>query len=137
MHYSLFANRKDELILLARLLLVVLFLKFGLDKILGFPAAVSYMTSTGVPGPALMSVIAIVMEVGVGVALVLGFYTRPLALALAAYVLVAALIGHRYWNMDGMQHYMSMINFYKNISIIGGLLLLIVTGPGKYSLDKR
>jgi putative oxidoreductase len=39
--------------------------------------------------------------------------------------------------MEGMEHYLSMINFYKNISIVGGLLLLSVTGPGKYSLDKR
>lgn len=137
MRYSLFANRKDEMILLARILLMVLFVKFGLDKLLGFTATVNYLTSTGVPAPGLLALIAMVMEFGVGVALVLGFYTRPLALALAIYTLAAALIGHRYWNMEGMQHYLSMISFYKNISIVGGLLLLVVTGPGRYSLDKR
>ena len=137
MRYSLFENWRDQLILLARILLMVLFVKFGVDKLLGFTATVNYMTSTGVIWPGLLALIAVVMELAVGLALVLGFYTRPLALAMAIYTLAAALIGHRYWNMEGMAEYLSMINFYKNISIVGGLLLLIVTGPGKYSLDKR
>ncbi len=137
MRYSLFANREDEMILLARILLMMLFVKFGLDKVMGFTATVSYLTSTGVPVPGLLALIAVLMEFGVGIALVLGFYTRPLALALAVYTLAAALIGHRYWNMEGMQHYLSMISFYKNISIVGGLILLSVAGPGKYSLDRR
>lgn len=137
MRYTLFEDYRDQLILLARILLMVLFVKFGFDKVLGFTATVTYMTSTGMPLPGLLALIAVLMEFGVGIALVLGFYTRPLALALAIYTLAAALIGHRYWNMEGMQHYLSMISFYKNISIVGGLLLLSVIGPGKYSLDKR
>ncbi|MEO6800770.1 MAG: DoxX family protein [Rhodanobacter sp.] len=137
MRYTLFDNHRDQLILLARILLMVLFIKFGFDKVMGFTATVTYMTSTGMPLPGLLALIAVVLELGVGIALLLGFYTRPLAVALAIYTLAAALIGHRYWNMEGMQHYLSMINFYKNISIVGGLLLLSVTGPGKYSLDKR
>jgi putative oxidoreductase len=47
------------------------------------------------------------------------------------------LIGHHYWTMTGMEQYANSINFFKNISIIGGLLLLCATGPGKYSLDRR
>lgn len=137
MRYTLFENWRDQLLLLARILLMVLFVKFGFDKLLGFSATVTYMASTGMPLPGLLAAIAVVMEFGAGIALVLGFYTRPLALALAIYTLVAALIGHQYWNMTGVDQYMSMINFYKNVSIVGGLLLLTVTGPGKYSLDKR
>jgi len=137
MRYDLLTNRRDELVLLARILLVVLFVKFGIDKVMGFTATVAYLNSTGVAAPDLLAIIAVVMEVGVGIALALGFYTRPLALALAIYTLAAALIGHRYWNMEGMQHYLSMLNFYKNISIAGGLLLLSMVGPGKYSLDRR
>ena len=137
MRYSLFANRKDEMILLARILLMVLFVKFGLDKLMGFTATVTYLTSTGAPLPGLLALIAVVMEFGVGIALVLGFYTRPLALALAIYTLAAALIGARYWNVEGMQRYLSMLIFYENISIVGGLIMLSVAGPGKYSLDRR
>jgi putative oxidoreductase len=48
-----------------------------------------------------------------------------------------ALIGHHYWTMTGMEQYARMINFYKNISTIGGLLLLCATGPGKYWLDRK
>src|SRR6185312_6380914 len=107
MRYDLFANRRDQLLLLARILLMVLFVKFGLDKLLGFTATVTYMTSTGMPLPGLLTLIAVVMELVVGIAIVLGFYTRPLAIALAIYTLAAALIGHRYWNMEGMAHYLS------------------------------
>ena len=107
MRYDLFANRKDELLLLARILLMVLFVKFGLDKLTGFTATVTYMTSTGMPLPGLLTLIAVVMEFVVGILIVLGFYTRPLALALAIYTLAAALIGHRYWNMEGMAHYLT------------------------------
>lgn len=85
MRYSLFANCRDEMILLARILLMVLFVKFGLDKLMGFTATVNYLTSTGAPVPGLLALVAVVMEFAVGIALVLGFYTRPLALALAIY----------------------------------------------------
>jgi putative oxidoreductase len=81
--------------------------------------------------------IAVVMELGVGVLLAVGLLTRPLALLLALYTLGTALIGHHFWTQTGMEQYANMVNFYKNISIIGGLLLLAVTGPGKYSFDRR
>lgn len=137
MRYTLFEKYKDGLILVARLLLVLLFLRFGLVKLFTFSATVDYMASAELPAPFLMTSIALAMELGVALAIALGFYTRPLALVLLGYTLFAAVIGHPYWNMGGVARYDSMINFYKNISIAGGLLLLILTGPGRYSLDKR
>jgi len=137
MRYSLFENHRDEFLLVARILLMVLFVVFGWAKITGFSTTVSYMASTGLPAPTLSTIIAVVMEFVVGVAIVLGFYTRPLALVLAFYTFATALIGHPYWNMTGADQYENMINFYKNISIVGALLLLCMTGPGRYSLDKR
>jgi putative oxidoreductase len=95
------------------------------------------MTSAGAPIPELSAIIAVVMEFVVGIALVVGFYTRPLALLLGIYTLATAIIGHHYWNMTGAEQYVNMINFYKNVSIMGGLFLLSITGPGKYSLDRR
>src|SRR3546814_19996972 len=94
------------------------------------------MASTDLPVPSLMSLIAVAIELGVGLAIAIGFYTRPLALLLGIYTLIAAVIGHPYWHMSGELQYESMINFYKNISIAGGLLLLVLTGPGAYSLDQ-
>lgn len=137
MRYSLFENQKDAVILVARILLMVLFVLFGWSKLTGFSGTVAYMTSTGAPAPELSAMIAVVMEFAVGIALVVGFYTRPLALLLAVYTLGTAIIGHHYWNMTGAVQYDNMIHFYKNISVIGGLLLLTVTGAGKYSIDRR
>jgi len=137
MRYTLLENHKDVVALVARILLMVLFVMFGWSKLAGFAGTVAYMTSTGAPAPELSAVIAVVMELVVGVALLVGFFTRPLALLLALYTLGTAIIGHHYWNMTGAVQYDNMIHFYKNIAIIGGLLLLCVSGPGKYSFDRR
>jgi putative oxidoreductase len=137
MRYTLFENQKDAVILVARILLMVLFVMFGWSKLTGFSGTVAYMTSTGAPVPEVSAIIAVVMEFAVGVALLVGFFTRPLALLLAVYTLGTAIIGHHYWNMTGAMQYDNMIHFYKNISVIGGLLLLCVTGAGKYSVDRR
>lgn len=137
MRYAMFEKYRDGLLLVARILLVGLFVKFGLAKVTAFATTSAYMASNELPAPSLMTLIAIVMELGVGLAIVLGFYTRPLALVLAIYTVIAALIGHPYWHMSGVMQYDSMINFYKNFSIAGGLLLLVLTGPGRYSLDRK
>jgi putative oxidoreductase len=137
--YGLFESRKDEFLLLARVLLVILFVIFGWDKFINFSGTASYMESVGLPLPTFAALIALVMEFVVGIAILLGFYTRPLALLLAIYTIVTAMIGHRYWLVDDnpTARIDVMINFYKNFSITGGLLLLCMTGPGKYSLDRR
>ena len=137
MRYTLFEHRKDELILLARVLLMILFVIFGWSKLTGFAGTVAYMVSEGTPLPTVSAIIAVVMEFFVGIAIVIGFYTRPLALLLALYTLATAVIGHHYWTMLDGERMANMINFYKNISIAGGLLLLCITGPGKYSVDRR
>jgi hypothetical protein len=64
-----------------------------------------------------------------------GAWTRPLAFLLALYTLGTALIGHHFWTMEGAARYANVIDFYKNLGIIGGCLLLYVTGPGRYSVD--
>ena len=137
MRYTMFEQQKDLLILLARILLMLLFVIGGWGKLTGFGGAVGYMASLGLPMPTVVAAIVVVMEFFVGLALVIGWYTRPLALLLAFYTLGTAIIGHHYWTMTGDAHAANMINFYKNVSIIGGLLLLCVTGAGKYSVDKR
>ncbi|AXK67291.1 MULTISPECIES: DoxX family protein [Burkholderia] len=137
MRYVSLESKKDELLLAARVLLMILFVLFGWQKLAGFSGTVAYMASTGSPSPELSAVIAVAIELVGGALIAIGFYTRPLALLFAAYTLATALIGHRYWQLQGMDQYVAMINFYKNISIIGGLLLLAVTGPGRYSLDRK
>jgi putative oxidoreductase len=127
----------DEVILLARILLVLLYLIFGWQKLTNYSATAGYLGQEGLPLPGAAALIAIVVEFFVSIAVVIGIWTRPLALVLALYTLVGALIGHHYWTMADADRAENMINFYKNISIIGGCLLLYVTGAGRYSLDAR
>ena len=137
MRYTLFENRRDEILLIARVLLVALFVLFGWSKLTGFSGTIAYMAAENAPLPTVAAVIAVVMELLVGLAIAVGFYTRPLAYLLTLYTLATAFIGHHYWTMPDAERMANMINFYKNLSIAGGLLLLCIAGPGKYSLDRR
>jgi putative oxidoreductase len=125
---------RDEIILVARILLVLLFIIFGWGKITGFSGTVGYMAHSGLPLPWAAAIIAIVIEFFVSIAIVVGVYTRPLALVMAVYTLATAFIGHPYWAMTGMAQFEAEINFFKNVSIVGGFLLLYVTGPGRYAV---
>jgi putative oxidoreductase len=125
----------DELILAARLLLATLFLIFGWRKLRDFSGTVSQMVQLGVPAPVLAAGGATFMELPVAFAVAVGVFTRPSALLMFLYTLGTALIGHRYWTMTTADYVDNMDSFYKNISIMGGFLLLYVTGAGKYSID--
>jgi putative oxidoreductase len=137
MRYALLDGFRDEVLLVARILLVILFVLFGYLKLTAFSAAVGAMTSMGLPIPQVAAAVAVILEFFVGIAIAIGFFTRPLALLLAAYTLATGFIAHHYWNMSGPEQLGNMINFYKNVSIMGGFLLLALTGAGKYSLDRR
>jgi putative oxidoreductase len=125
----------DGVILAARLLLAALFMIFGWRKLMDRPGTVSRMVQDGAPFPVLSTAVAILMELPVAFAVAVGAFTRPLAVLLASYTLATALIAHHYWTMTGANKIESMESFYKNLSIVGGLLLLCITGAGKYSID--
>jgi putative oxidoreductase len=125
----------DQLILAARLLLAALFLIFGWRKVRDYSGTVSQMVQLGLPTPVLATVVSIVMELPVAFAIAVGAFTRPLALLMALYALGTALIGHRYWTVKGADFVDSLDGFYKDLSIMGGFLLLYTTGAGKYSID--
>jgi putative oxidoreductase len=125
----------DELILAARLLLATLFLIFGWRKLRDFSGTVSQMAQLGVPTPVLAAAVATFMELPVAFAVAIGAFTRFSTVLMFFYTLGTALIGHRYWTVKGTGYVDSMDSFYKNLSIMGGFLLLCVTGAGKYSID--
>ena len=128
---------RDAVILIARILLVLLFVVFGWSKLTNYSATVGDMANLGAPIPPIAALVAIVVEFFIALAVAFGASTRPLALLLALYTLGTALIAHHFWTMDGDVRSENAINFYKNISIIGGFLLLYVTGGGRYSVDAR
>ncbi len=125
----------DALILTARLLLAALFLIFGWRKLRDYSGTVSQITQLGGPMPPLAAAVAIFMELPVAFAVLVGAFTRSSALLMFFYTLGTALIGHRYWTLTDAAQVDSMDGFYKNLSIMGGLLLLFVTGAGHYSID--
>jgi putative oxidoreductase len=125
----------DEVILAARLLLAALFLIFGWRKLSDYSGTVSQIVQLGAPMPVLAAAVAIFMELPVAFAVAVGAFTRLSALLLLFYTLGTALIGHRYWTMTGPDRVDSMDGFYKNLGLMGGFLLLYITGAGKYSID--
>ena len=116
--------------LAGRILLASLFLLSGLSKLGAYSATAAYMASAGVPGALLPVVIA--TEVLVSLAIILGWKTRVAAALLAGFSLLTAFVFH---NNFGDQ--IQMIMFLKNVSIAGGLLLLVVNGAGPLSIDRR
>jgi len=115
--------------LAGRVLIASLFLITGIGKITGYAGTQAYMASQGVPGALLPLVIA--LEVGGGLAIVLGWHTRLVAALLAGFSIAAALIFHAGGDMT--QQLMLM----KNFAIAGGFLFLVARGAGEWSLDAR
>ncbi len=125
----------DGVILAARLFLAALFLIFGWRKLRDYSGTLSQMVQDGAPMPVLATAIAIFMELPVAFAVAVGAFTRASAVLLALYTLGTSLMEHRYWTTTGTDQLASMEGFYKNLSIMGGFLLLYITGAGKYSID--
>ena len=137
LRYLDFGQSRHLLLLIGRIALVVLFIIFGYPKLTGFSGTVQYMTSLGTPMPMLAAIIAVVMEVPAAILIVLGFFTRPLAVLFVFYTLGTAIIGHHYWDMTSDAVVPNMINFYKNVSIAGAFILLAIVGPGAISIDRH
>lgn len=136
MRYTLLDGKKDATILVARILLMLLFVISGWSKLISFAATITYMNETGLPFPVVASIVAIIMELPAGLLIFIGFYTRPVALILAIYTIATAIIGHHFWTMHGDDRIANMVSFYKNAGMAGGFLLMCLTGPGKYSIDR-
>ena len=133
----MFTVLQNPLSFLGRLLMASLFLPAGIAKLTGFAATVGYIASVGMPMPAVSAVIALIVEVAGGIALVIGFGTRTAALVLAVFTLVASFFFHAYWAAPAEQHMIVSLLFYKNIAVVGGLLFLVAFGAGGWSLDAQ
>lgn len=114
-----------------RVLLSLIFVMGGLGKLgAGYAGTQGYMDAMGVPG--MLLPLVILLEIGGGLALILGWKTRIAALLLAGFTILAALIFHH-----DFANQVDMIMFMKNLAISGGLLILATHGAGSYSLDNR
>ena len=128
---------QDALALLGRILLAALFVPAGFGKISGFEGTVGYIGSVDLPLPALGAIAAIVVELGLGLLLLVGYKTRISAIGLAVFTVAAAVFFHNYWALPADKAFVNQLMFWKNIGIAGGLLAFAAFGAGRFSIDKK
>ena len=128
---------QNSLALASRLLFVAFFLPAGIGKLTGFSGTVGYISSAGLPLATLGAALALTVEILGSLALLAGFGTRLVALILAAFTLVASFFFHAYWAVPADQVFVTQLLFFKNIAVVGGLLVLVAHGAGAWSLDAR
>jgi putative oxidoreductase len=116
--------------LIGRILLSIIFIQSGWSKIFGYAGTMEHMDAAGVPGALLPLVILV--ELGGGLLVLIGLWTRYAAIALAGFCVLAAWFFHYHPGDMGQ-----MISFMKNITIAGGFLVLAGSGPGLLALDNR
>ncbi len=125
----------DACLLLGRFLLGVYFILPGISKITGYAGTETYMAAHNVPAIEILLPLTIVLQIGLGLALIIGFKAQIAAFVLAGLTLVISIYMHNFWDMEeslARQH--ETQNFFKNMGIMAGLLVMAALGSGKYSL---
>ncbi len=128
-------NDRDLPLLAGRLLLALIFVLSGVDKLTHYSATLSYMAAAGVPATAWLAPIAITLELGGGLMVAFGFRARWGAWTLILFTASVTLMLHPFWAVEAIQMQNQMFHFQKNLALIGGLLYIAAAGPGSYSLD--
>ena len=119
-------------LLAGRVLMSIIFLMSGFGKLGAVEGTAGYMASMGVPAASITVWLVIALEILGGIAILVGFFTRYAAWALAAFCVASGYLGH-YQPEDQMQ----MISFMKNLAMAGGFLALAAAGAGRFSIDAR
>jgi putative oxidoreductase len=128
-------NAVSALSALGRLLIAAIFVRAGINKIGSIAATAATMAGHGIPYPDILVWGAIVVEIGGGLFLVFGLFTRWAALILFCYTLALALIFHAYWTATGATVRTESASFYGHLAMMGGMLYVTAFGAGRYSLD--
>ena len=129
-------GQKDGVALIGRIALAAIFVLSGLQKLVDFTGTVTMIAGAGVPLPMVAAAVAVVIELGGGLAIFAGWMTRVAALAIVVFLIIVSPIFHNFWTMEGEARMMNQVMFLKNVSMLGGFLLLMAFGPGRYSVDK-
>ena len=120
---------------LGRILLALIFVRAGINKLGSIDATAAEMAKGGIPLSNILVYGAILMELGVGLLLMVGLFARCAALALFFYTLVLALIFHAYWAAPAAQTRLQASIFFAHLSMMGGMLMVVAFGAGALSLD--
>jgi putative oxidoreductase len=128
---------------IGRVLLSVVFIVFGylqftnIGNYIANPAVVKAAATSGILSPTVIAYLVAAIDLFGGLLILVGYQTRWAAVVLIAFIVLTFIFAHNFWTMEGAARAANQAHFYKNLSLIGGLLLLIAAGPGRYSLDQR
>ncbi|MBV8248709.1 MAG: DoxX family protein [Comamonas sp.] len=128
---------KNPLDLLGRVLIALLFLPAGIQKLTGFAGSVGYAAAAHMPLPQIAVAVGLVIEIVGGLAMLLGWKTRCVALILGFFTLVASFFFHNFWSVPADAAMVQQLLFWKNIALVGGLLGYAAHGAGAWSVDGR
>ena len=120
---------------LGRILIALIFIRAGISQFGAPERTVVEMTNHGIPFAGLLVWGVIAVELGAGLLLIAGLYTRCAALALFFYTLVLAFVFHAYWAMPAAQARTQASAFFVHLSMMGGMLFVVAFGAGAYSVD--
>jgi putative oxidoreductase len=127
LRYHFLEDQRDAMILLARIMILAIYLYFGWTYLTDHATVLAYLRSVHAPVPEFTAIVATVIEFFGGLVLLFGFYT-----------IGTGIIGHAFWNSTNpAEHHAFFVHFFKNISISAGFLFLCALGPGKYSIDGK
>lgn len=127
----------DAALAFGRVVLVAIFVVSGIGKLADIPATSAYIASKGLPFAELLAFGAGLSEAGSGLMIVFGYRTRLAAIVLIAFTIAATVLFHDFWNLTDVERINELAHAWKNLAVIGGLVMLAGAGPGRWSVDAR
>src|SRR5690242_2616130 len=137
-------NKPDSAQLIARILISTVFIVFGffqftdIARYTNNPAILKFVAATGhILSPLIVAYLVAAIDLFAGLLILVGYQTRIAAAVLIIFVLLTLFFAHAFWTMEGPARIANQAHFCKNLTLIGGLLLILAFGPGRYSLEGR
>jgi uncharacterized membrane protein YphA (DoxX/SURF4 family) len=124
-------------LLIARVMLSLVFLLSGIDKLLHWPAGLAEIEAMGLPFAPWMLTATVITQIAGGLSVALGAFARLGALALAGFTVAATILAHGFWNATSAEWQHQFTTTMEHVAIVGGFLAIIVTGAGAFSFDRR
>ncbi len=123
--------------LVGRVLMAIIFLLSGINKIGGFAGTAGYMASKGLPMADVLLVITIIIEIGAALMLIVGWKARFAAAVVFLWMIPVTLVFHNFWAAPAAQYQVQMIMFMKNLAMMGGMLYVVAFGSGPVSMERE
>jgi putative oxidoreductase len=128
---------RSGMALIGRILIAAIFITSGFAKLTDPAGAVGYMSAMNVPNAGTLVYVAGIAELAGGLSLLFGLLTRIGALGLIVLLALISYFMHPFWSLPEPDAKMQMVQFMKNLAIMGGLFMVAAMGPGRYSIDAR